>query len=83
MQKGPCLAGKKEKNTTTTELVRDRRSRKLTEKRTIRHLTEVISQKGGFSGEEARGRTLPCHEVRVKKTLLLEERGSRGSAPRD
>ena len=32
MQKWPSLAGKWKKNTTTTKLVRDRRSRKLTEK---------------------------------------------------
>ena len=47
------------------------------------HLTEVIRQKGGFSGADGRSSTLPCHEVRVLSTLLLEERGSGGSAPRD
>ena len=79
---------KERKNRTTTNIVKNSRTRKREkasllswQSQTIRLIAERNSEKGGFSGEGTFRGTLPCHKLGEITTLSREEHGSGGLAP--
>ena len=88
IQKDDHFDEKERKNRTTSNIVKNSRTRKR-EKRsflswksqTIRAIAERNSEKRGFSGEGIFRGTLPCHKLGEITTLSREEHGSGGLAP--
>ena len=88
IQKDGHFDEKERKNRTTTNIVKNSRTRKR-EKRsllswqshTIRPIAERNREKGGFSVEGIFRGTLPCHKLGEITTLSREEHGSGGLAP--
>ena len=88
IRKTDILTERRQKNRTTTDIVkngrtRDKKIRSLLswQQHTIRLLAVDISGKGSFSGEGIFHGTLPCHKLEEIRTLSQEDYGSGGLVP--